>query len=261
MAGARNDDMMLRANIGAAAWLIRTPDRPHPEHLAVLTPEERNRCDRFRDAERQARFAAGRALLRQLLGAQLDLAPAEVPIVIGDKRRPQLAARRGDEADRLDFNLSSTPGFVACALARGARVGIDIEHPGRVLDMESLAENIFTERERRWWSASSDRDRARNFCRLWALKESVAKADGEGLGLPFGELTLLPGDDGKLEVDLDAMGEDARRWRVLECDTALPTALALRWSGRETGPVALSPAWPAGITFDTVPLKPGSTTP
>lgn len=251
--------MVATDDAGAAVWLIRSPEGPRPEHLAVLSAQERARCLRFRGQERQARYAAGRALLRGVLGETLGLAPAEVPIVIGDKRRPQLASAPGEPASPLDFNLSSTPGFVACALARGARVGVDIEHPGRTLDMESLAENVFTEAERHWWSCS--KNPARDFCRLWALKESVAKADGEGIGLPFGEMTLMPDERGGLMIDLSAMNERSGHWNILELDTAIPAALALRWTGTGRGGIELSPGWPAGELFDAVPLKAGASSP
>lgn len=250
--------MLLTRDTDAAVWLVRVPestsDSPCEAHLATLPAHERAACGRYRNPERQARYATGRALIRHLLGDALGCGPTEVPIALDRRRRPFLDLQDDPAGGRnLDFNLSSTPGFVLCAVARTGRVGIDIEGPGRALDWMSLAARVFTPDERRWMGAEEHPEQA--FLRLWTLKESLAKADGEGLGLPFAELTVLPQASGHLIVDLAAMGDKASDWHLAELETDVPAAIALRGPFHRPARIDLAPALPGGIPFKRIAVR------
>lgn len=238
-------------------WVVRAPDTPPQAHLAVLTPEERGVCDRFRQRERQARFACGRYLLRHALAARLGGAPGDFHVAPGRHRRPELCGDVARTFPDIDFNLSSTAGYVACAVASGLRVGVDIEAPdrvgGRKADNEAVGELVFTAEERSWLAQQAD-PHAR-FYQLWTLKEAIAKADGEGLGLPFERLRVLPGEDGALAADLSAVGPGGDRWRLFSLEAGVPAALALIAEPGDDPVVDLAPALPDAADVDRVPVR------
>ncbi len=234
----------------AAVWVVRSPPAPDPAHLDILTPEERHQCARFRQEERQARYACGRALLRLALAERLAGDPAEFHIEPGVNRRPALAGASRERWPGVDFNLSSTTGLVACALAEGGRVGVDVEQTGRGAIDEALVARVVSARERTWLDRSTSPET--DFYRLWTLKEAVAKADGEGLGLPFDRLTLLPDPAGGLDVDLDAMGERRGLWRIFSLWADAPAALALRTNRASSPVVDLASPLPGHVPFEAV---------
>lgn len=238
-------------------WIVHSADRPDPGHLALLSMSERRQCSRFRQAERQARYACGRALVRLALAELCAADPQSFLIEAGVNRRPALAGPSRDRWPRIDFNLSSTAGLVACAIVQGARVGIDLERPGRIATDDALVQRVTSTPERRWLAASDDAQT--DFYRLWTLKEAVAKADGEGLGLPFDQITVLPGVRGDVTVDLDAMGAQADHWRIYSLDVSVPAALAVRFDNAESQTLTLAPDFsaplPPGADFRAAPVS------
>ena len=239
----------------AALWVVRSPESPESAHIALLDDSERRQCARFRQPERQARYACGRALLRLVLAERCAADPGTFRFEIDANRRPALTGASRALLPDLDFNLSSTSGLVACAVARRARVGVDIERPGRGPLDEALKARVASREERDWLDQSADPDR--DFYRLWTLKEAVAKADGQGLGLPFNQLTLLPKTSGDLAMNLDAMDERPDDWQVFSLDASVPAALAIRSGAHHSSRPDLAPLLPeAKGLFNAVAVTP-----
>jgi 4'-phosphopantetheinyl transferase len=237
-------------------WVVRAPARPLEQQLADLTPPERAACARFRQTERQARFACGRALLRRVLAERLGGTPGSIQIAPGHNRRPALTGDSARMAPEIDFNLSSTPGFIACAVASGVRVGVDVELPasrrGRDADLELIEDRVLSPAERQWLTRQESPETG--FYRLWTLKEAIAKADGEGLGLPFDRLQILPDGPGSLEADLSALDESRVAWQLFSLDADVPLALALRLAPGTDPELDIAPALP-DPTFERVPVR------
>lgn len=106
----------------------------------------------------------------------------------------------------VDFNLSHSGEYVVCALMKGGRGGIDIEHikPIDIVDFKSY----MTLEE--WSILTLSQDSYKKFYDYWTIKESVMKADGRGLYIPLqdifiqGECALLYGKTWFLkEVPID----------------------------------------------------------
>ncbi len=90
---------------------------------------------------------------------------------------------------RTQFNLSHSGDYIVLAMSDGL-VGVDVQR----LEPSSggVAQRCFTEEELRWYQMDD-----RRFFTLWTLKESVAKALGKGLQLPFNSFSVLPMLDGQ----------------------------------------------------------------
>jgi len=144
-----------------------------------LSEEERDRAARFQFERDRRAYALSRSALRAVLAASLGLKPDRLELVYGLQGKPHLAPHHG--SGELHFNLSHSGTWALIALARGAAVGVDVEHIRPVNEFAQIAERFFAPTER----AAIERHRAdqqlRAFFRVWTRKEACLKATGRGL--------------------------------------------------------------------------------
>jgi 4'-phosphopantetheinyl transferase len=166
-------------------WRIDLADATSsPEtYLCHLSPEEQDRASRLRAGQVQMQFVVARACLRTLLGFHLQLAPKDVPILLGSHGKPEIPAIHGRN---LFFNFAHSRSTIVIAFCSTGPVGVDLEYLDRDTDIMEVASNAFTQRE---CCAIEDLEdlilRRRAFFRCWTRKEAVVKADGRGLSLPL----------------------------------------------------------------------------
>ncbi|WP_314590397.1 4'-phosphopantetheinyl transferase superfamily protein [Paenibacillus terrigena] len=89
------------------------------------------------------------------------------------------------------YNVSHSGDWVVAAFD-SQPIGIDIEKI-EPLDLQ-IAESICTENEFSYLITQSGPDRLSYFYKLWTLKESLTKAIGMGLSLPFNSFNICPDD-------------------------------------------------------------------
>jgi 4'-phosphopantetheinyl transferase len=157
---------------------------------SVLSDDERSRATRFAQDEDRVRFVLGRTLARTMLSRHAAVAPREWRIDVDEHGRPALSTRPARAPD-LRFNLSHTPGLIACAVAIGREVGIDVEFVRRRLMHENIPERFFSAREVADLRALPPNEQATAFFDYWTLKEAYIKARGLGLALPLGQFTFV----------------------------------------------------------------------
>jgi 4'-phosphopantetheinyl transferase len=178
---------------------------------AWLAPAEHARAARFGREGLGQRYMAGRALLRWLLGRTLGLPPHAVPIVRGIRGRPQLEGDTG-----IDFNVSHTAGIALIGIARGRRVGVDVERVDRVVRADGLAAKFLTAAERATLAPLPEDDRRVRFLRYWTCKEAMSKATGDGLSAPFRELEVRLTDP--MELAGGPAPYQPARWQLARVD-------------------------------------------
>jgi 4'-phosphopantetheinyl transferase len=151
--------------------------------LSALDESERVRAARFRRDEDRDRFLAAHVLLRELLGARLGLAPADVEFVRepcphcgGPHGRPAVG-----EPSPVQFSLSHSGRLVLAAIAP-AQVGVDVERVPSG-DTRSAVERLIHERERAELAAVPCSERDALFARLWVRKEAYLKGVGTGIAV------------------------------------------------------------------------------
>lgn len=152
---------------------------------AILSGDEQSRAQRFRRSEDARLFVSARAAVRRILATELSLAPESVPIELGLHGRPQLPA---ESAESLDFNVTHSTTRVAIAVARGRRVGIDIESVSATRNLELLIQEVMGPGERARLERLTGPDRAFAFYECWTRKEAILKAVGVGVGYPVREI-------------------------------------------------------------------------
>ncbi|WP_438306563.1 4'-phosphopantetheinyl transferase family protein (plasmid) [Streptomyces sp. HUAS TT11] len=165
--------------------------------LAVLSVEERDRHERFRVPHRAAAYAAAHAVLRHCVGGLSGEQAKHVQfgrqrcVTCGDGAhgRPIVEWPPGG----WEFSLSRSGPFWMVAVARGVRVGIDIEQI-RPVAVDALMDSVLHDGERDHVAAAEPGERLREFMRCWTRKEAVVKASGIGITAGLREIDVAPGN-------------------------------------------------------------------
>jgi 4'-phosphopantetheinyl transferase len=143
---------------------------------AGLSVSDRERANRFRFPEDRARFILGRQLLTALISEHRGAPPQPLELAVTEHGRPYLA-----DDPALAFSISHAGTLVAVALALNARVGLDVESLDRRLQLDPLAERIFSPADLVRFRALPPASRHAAFFRAWTGKEAILKAQGIGL--------------------------------------------------------------------------------
>jgi 4'-phosphopantetheinyl transferase len=195
-------------------------EREAAEFTGLLDAGERARANRFAFPHLRTRFIAAHALVRQVIGSYLGIAPEEVEFAYSSQGKPHLPQGGG-----LRFNLSHSSKMAAVAVACNYEVGVDIEDLRTLPDRMDLARRYFSPAEVKWLEGVSPDRQTAAFFDCWTAKEAYLKARGDGLSFPLDAFQVLPGeapDDLRLAVYREP-GEAAhwlmRRFRIGEAAT------------------------------------------
>jgi 4'-phosphopantetheinyl transferase len=157
-------------------WLVDLdqPLTPLPELAATLTADEQERAGRFRFPEHQARFIAGRGLLRELLSGYLNRPAAALRFRRGLHGKPELAGE--EAAARTAFqSVAQWPSGVVCGARR--EVGVDLEKLDRSADYAGIMARICGTTGTGGISDSPSRAAPRRFFRLLDPQGSYCQGD------------------------------------------------------------------------------------
>jgi 4'-phosphopantetheinyl transferase len=178
----------------------------------LLSESELARAARFGRPELRDRYIVGRATLRTILGDALGIEPAQVAIVRGRRGRPMV------EGGRIDFNVSHTRETAIFATTLDARLGVDIEHGDRALNVEGVARKFMSPAEQAMLDRLEGDARRHALLRLWTCKEAMSKATGDALSAPFRELHVVLEPAPALRDGPPPY--DPRHWRLLPVDVS-----------------------------------------
>lgn len=212
---------------------------------ATLSPDERARASRLRQAHHRDHFTASRGAQRDILARYTGRAAAELGFAYGSKGKPSLVSDGGPD---LRFNISNSGALALCAVALGRDVGVDVECLRPVPRAFRLAEGYFSEREVRSLRSLPEELVERAFLTCWTRKEAFVKAAGTGLSLVLDcfDVGFAPGEPARL-LATRPPAPDASQWSLhaLEPGDGYVGALVV-----EAGDVALR-------CFDWSPLLAG----
>jgi 4'-phosphopantetheinyl transferase len=183
---------------------------------SCLSPDERQRADRFLRPLHRARFLAARGWLRHLLARQLSCAPGEVRIVTGDGGKPMLADAG------LCFSAARSAGIALYATSRTIEVGVDVEAIRATADIEGIAARFFSRAEQRALASLPPAQRLAASFQCWTRKEAYVKGIGAGLTVPLRTLDVWAGGRERVTVS---------GWSVHQVDIAPGFAAAVAGAG------------------------------
>ncbi|MEP4486588.1 MAG: 4'-phosphopantetheinyl transferase superfamily protein [Halioglobus sp.] len=127
---------------------------------------------------RSERVASSAHFSREILSRYAPLTPEDWRFRPGEHGKPHIA----NESIELEFNLSHSRDWLACAVTNGCAVGVDIEYCEPAREFSKLARRFFTPQEHESLNAMTAAERCARFYDLWTLKEARVKASGAALG-------------------------------------------------------------------------------
>jgi 4'-phosphopantetheinyl transferase len=170
-----NQVFVWRVHLGSAL-------APIERLRSFLSPEEAARVARLHFELDRRRATVSRGLLRVLLGRELSEQPERIAFSWGAQGKPELA--RGDPTG-LQFNLSHSHKELLIAMARGRRLGVDVEYMRGNIGEDEISLANFTAAECSRLRALPATQRSIAFFSYWTCKEAFIKANGGGLSIPL----------------------------------------------------------------------------
>jgi 4'-phosphopantetheinyl transferase len=165
----------------------------------------------------------------------MNFAPHEVEICSGSTGKPYVVDRAHETA--LQFSMSHSAGRAVFAFGRSGGVGVDIERVSGFPEVREFAAVNFTPAEIQEVECCPESMRLEAFFKLWARKEAVLKASGDGLAIPLNcvDVSSLTGGDETWSVRRIKGDASGREFRLTDVMVApgFVAALAAANSGHD----------------------------
>ncbi len=216
-------------------WLAAlSPPEPGLEaSRQLLSVDELSRAERFVFPEHRRRFVIARGLLRLILARYTAVEPEGLQFVYGRHGKPGLADKQN--GDDLQFSVSHSDDLALYGVARGRRIGVDLERVRADLleeEIKQIAERFFSPREAAAILAAPPQQRRETFLSCWTRKEAYAKAIGKGLSLPLDQFDVsLDSRERAALLHTGGDPEEAAHWSIQPLDLRPSYVAALAVEG------------------------------
>ena len=163
-----------------AASLLADAERVE-RAVDLLSAPEHDRFSRYGNSVVARRFAIGRAIAREILGALRSEAPSAVQIVDGVHGKPMLWSNCS--ASPISFSIAHCDDLLLVAVSRRGEVGVDVERVRSIDSWERVAERTFAPAECAQLIRAVERGSEADglFLRQWCRLEAQLKAIGCGI--------------------------------------------------------------------------------
>ena len=145
------------------------------EGFTLLSPDEKKRFIDMKNRRAAKWFLLGRILLRRVLAQYLDEDPAALAFHHNANGKPEL---QSPSAIDISFNLSHSASDIVLAVTRAPAIGVDLEALGRADAAYRISQRFFSKNEIQQLELLGTKAPDRALV-LWALKESIVKANGD----------------------------------------------------------------------------------
>ncbi len=162
-------------------------EKTFQENLRKISEERRKKIEKLKNKKSQ----------RQSLGAWLllEYGLKELGISMGKMRSNSNGKLYLKEREDVDFNISHSGDYAACAIGygegRGIKVGVDLEKKKKRKHL-SMAERFFSLEEYEKIKRLKEEEGLELFYSLWTEKESYVKAIGIGIIYGFHSFVSQP---------------------------------------------------------------------
>lgn len=182
-------------------------------YRCLLSPTERMRQGRFHFDRDRHRFLVTRALVRTVLSRYASIRPEDWEFATNPHGRPHVVNADAD-CTGLTFNLSHTDGVIVLGVARGMRLGVDVEFVSERTGVLEIAPGFFAPEEVADLQGLPAGLRQQRFFEYWTLKEAYIKARGEGLSIPLDQFGFTLRGEHAVALSTDPRQADtASAWR------------------------------------------------
>jgi 4'-phosphopantetheinyl transferase len=186
---------------------------------ATLTPDEKERANRFKFEHLRNRYIAGRGALRENLARYVGEDAAALRFEYLENGKPVLT--REFASAGIHFNLAHTGDLALVAITRIGLVGVDVESVRTIKNADELVARFFSKREDELFQKVPAEQKPVAFFNLWTRKEALLKATGEGItrSLNLVEVSFLPGEPARL-LAISGDAKAAEAWQLKELSPA-----------------------------------------
>jgi 4'-phosphopantetheinyl transferase len=193
------------------ANLNLTPDKID-QLLQTLSPDEKERANRFIALQHRQYFIAARGILRQILGHYLQQLPQKVTFKYQEHGKPQLD---GELTGKLFFNLTHSHGIALYAVCLNKELGVDIEQIARTLPAQQIAQRFFSAAEYKTLAQLPAQEQLAAFFNCWTRKEAFVKAMGAGLSYSLHQFDVNYLPDQPAQINrIDGDEKFAQQWAL-----------------------------------------------
>lgn len=146
--------------------------------LFMLDHQERKRADAFHSESSRRQFVLCRAALRANICIQHCIDNSDLQVFAERNEKP--VALVSGKTLKIQFNVSHTVDHGLLAFAKQGRIGVDIENRNSRSKVDEILYSVFSSKEKSLLRQTPEPMRRQMFFRLWACKEALIKATGEG---------------------------------------------------------------------------------
>ena len=184
-----------------------------------LSVEEKRQAKKYYTRYLTDQYIISHGILRCILGYYTKQHPKDIEFIHNKYGKPFL------KNNNIQFNMSHSHDIVSYIVALNYKVGIDIELQDDNLDVQELSNLVFTPTECEFFTALETKAKFEFFYNLWTKKESLIKANGQGLSYPINTIEAMTLSSGE-KIFLD--NEDNTFTQVWYC---FPLEVAPNYSG------------------------------
>jgi 4'-phosphopantetheinyl transferase len=146
-----------------------------------LSKTEHEVSSRFLNPDDTRKYILRHGMVRYILGSYTGIEPELLPLVTGMNGKPGLDPK--SDFHQLSFSLSHTDQAVSMVVIKKYRIGIDITKPDPLYPYDEISGYLFTSLEKKVLRETEPVQRCQIFFQIWALKEAIVKATGDGIRL------------------------------------------------------------------------------
>jgi 4'-phosphopantetheinyl transferase len=163
------------------------------------------------------------AFRREILSRYAAVNPADWCFSAGPQGKPRVDA----PAPQLEFNLSHSGDWLACAVRKGSSVGVDLEYCNPDRDVLKVGRRYFRDFEVDAMASLPADLRVDRFYDYWTLKEAWIKARGLTIGRELQKSGFLIDGEGSIALECPDDGFPALFW-LLDLPRGYRSALCAR---------------------------------
>src|SRR5215211_7705875 len=130
--------------------------------LKLLSPDEKNRAEKFRFNKDCQNFIIARGILRLLIGKYLEINPAEISFQYSEFGKPSIINNNS-----LQFNISHSQNIALFAFTKKFKIGVDVEFVNPKIEVKEIATSFFSTNEIKKLLALPEKQRTLGFFYCW----------------------------------------------------------------------------------------------
>lgn len=170
-------------------WRVISPIKDKEYYWTYLSPDEKNRANKFYFTKDHDRYVCSRGILRCLLALYTEVTPSIIEFSYSSYGKPMLSHKFITKCSSLFFNVSHSHQCILYAFAKKNKIGIDVEYK-KSIDFQEIAKQFFSNSEYNQIINATSELKEKLFYTLWTCKEAFVKALGEGLFFPLNEFDV-----------------------------------------------------------------------